>query len=124
MRLIDVDALPDDAGWCGDALIEAINNAPTISAERTGTCKTCKRRHIGSGFCPMVHMSMDGELYELNEDNDFCSRFEGEKYVGKWIYEDGSYFCSECREFCIDNEEHEPVRSNFCPNCGARMVKE
>lgn len=36
MRLIDIDALPDDAGWCGDALIEAINNAPTIEAERTG----------------------------------------------------------------------------------------
>lgn len=33
MRLIDVDALPDDAGWCGDALIEAINNAPTIALE-------------------------------------------------------------------------------------------
>lgn len=33
MRLIDVDALPDDAGWCGDALIEAINNAPTIDLE-------------------------------------------------------------------------------------------
>lgn len=33
MRLIDIDALPEDCWWCGDALIEAINNAPTIDPE-------------------------------------------------------------------------------------------
>ena len=38
-------------------------------------CKECINRHLGHGFCPMVHVSIDGqyELYELNQDNDFCS---------------------------------------------------
>lgn len=33
MRLIDIDALPEDCWWCGDAIKEAINNAPTIETE-------------------------------------------------------------------------------------------
>lgn len=39
-------------------------------------CKECINRHLGHGFCPMVHVSIDGkyELYELNQDNDFCSK--------------------------------------------------
>ena len=33
MRLIDIDALPEDCWRCGDAIKEAINNAPTIETE-------------------------------------------------------------------------------------------
>lgn len=32
MRLIDTDAIPDKSYWCGDALSEAIETAPTIDA--------------------------------------------------------------------------------------------
>lgn len=31
--MIDIDALPEDCWWCGDAIKEAINNAPTIETE-------------------------------------------------------------------------------------------
>lgn len=41
-------------------------------------CKDCKKRHLGFGFCPMVHHAIENPLmiYELNEDDDFCSRGE------------------------------------------------
>lgn len=81
IELLERQKEKDSKGYAGnfcrtivDRCVKAIENMP--SAERTGTCKTCKYRHVGSGFCPMVHMSMDGELYELNEDNDSCSRYE------------------------------------------------
>ena len=46
MRLIDIDALPDDCAWCCDALIEAINDAPAIDAVEVVRCKDCKHRHL------------------------------------------------------------------------------
>ena len=41
-------------------------------------CKDCKKHHLGFGFCPMVHHSAENPLmvYELNDDDDFCSRAE------------------------------------------------
>lgn len=42
MRLIDIDALPDDCAWCSDALIEAINDAPTIDGVEVVRCRDCK----------------------------------------------------------------------------------
>lgn len=48
---------------------------------------------------------------------------EPERKKGKWIPHEGGKFvgfpymhyeCSECRVF-------EPIETNFCPNCGAKM---
>lgn len=44
---------------------------------------------------------------------------------GRWIWSNspefgnpyGSYICSEC-------ESSQAYRENFCPNCGARMIKD
>jgi hypothetical protein len=49
---------------------------------------------------------------------------------GKWIYReydesDGSdeyYYCSECHEIALSEfGRYTFVRSDYCPNCGARM---
>ena len=40
------------------------------------SCESCGHRHMAWGFCPMVHMAKDGTLYELNGDDDYCSRWE------------------------------------------------
>ena len=78
MRMIDIDALPDDCAWCGDALIEAINDAPTIDAVEVVRCKDCKRAdwyEIFNGehrcFC-MEHRSGG------HTDDDYCSYGERE----------------------------------------------
>lgn len=47
MRLIDIDALPDDCAWCRDALVEAINDAPTaptVDAVEVIRCENCAKR--------------------------------------------------------------------------------
>lgn len=46
-----------------------------------------------------------------------------ERPQGEWIKNGGDYQCNQCFEWCISNEEHLPIRSNFCPNCGASMKK-
>ena len=50
--------------------------------------------------------------------------------IGHWIENGKSYICSECGSFalrvitgCLVNRHDEPYLSNFCPNCGAKMVE-
>lgn len=46
------------------------------------------------------------------------SRFYGTDENGEPIYRDGVlYYCSECRRKSI-------IKTNFCPNCGAKMDDE
>ena len=49
---------------------------------------------------------------------------------GKWIMRGGKFRCSECDEKALKKDiggtggfshEYEQVKSDFCPNCGARM---
>lgn len=52
--------------------------------------------------------------------------------IGKWILSGGYWRCSECKENALlkldkakgNCKEYVPVRSIFCPNCGARMEGE
>lgn len=78
MRLIDTDAIPDKSYWCGDALSEAIETAPTIDAvprekydrlkenaeilakackekEYVVRCKDCKHRDPEDKKCDCGH---------------------------------------------------------------------
>ena len=73
MRLIDADALPDDCAWCGDALIEAINDAPTIDAVEVVRCKDCKwsdwyTTADGHMYCYCMETGNGGRT-----ENDYCS---------------------------------------------------
>lgn len=71
MRLIDVDALPDDAGWCGDALIEAINNAPTIDLEPKWTpCSEGLPKKYGEYLCCDIRGEYILGMPFENEDSD------------------------------------------------------
>ena len=85
MRLIDADAAIDAVEFeCGEwrglarTIVKAIKQLPTIEQPKIIHCKNCKKHHLGFGFCPMVHHSAENPLmvYELNDDDDFCSRAE------------------------------------------------
>ena len=46
---------------------------------------------------------------------------------GKWIAQNGGGFrCSECDHYALDEVDgrfiHVAFKSNYCPNCGARMI--
>ncbi len=50
---------------------------------------------------------------------------------GKWIMRGGWFRCSECDQKALLKEsdgtggfyEYEQVKSNYCPNCGAKMMR-
>lgn len=46
---------------------------------------------------------------------------------GEWIYKNGKYWCSSCGDKAIYHSHFQaplPHLTNFCPACGAKMVKE
>ena len=49
---------------------------------------------------------------------DTCKHYLEERPHGEWIpcKDDNFCKCSECKQIVMSEE-----RSNFCPNCGARM---
>ena len=73
MRLIDVDALPDDCWWCSDALIEAINNAPTVDPNKIGRWESCGNHHLCSVCDEWALTKWDeDECDEVDVLTDFC----------------------------------------------------
>ncbi len=55
-----------------------------------------------------------------------------EPKTGHWILSGGYWRCSNCKEkallkfdkIVVRSPEYIPVKSNFCPNCGAKMESE
>lgn len=73
MRLIDIDALPDDCWWCGDEIIEAINNAPTVEPNKTGHWESCGNHHLCSECDEWAFAKWDeDECDEVDVLTDFC----------------------------------------------------
>lgn len=46
-----------------------------------------------------------------------------ERKTGHWVYEPGMYMCSECWDAWAEEQSEEVMSFNYCPNCGARMVR-
>jgi len=65
MRLIDLDAIPENAYWCRDALAEALADAPVIEERKTGTwCLTPDGKLVCSNCYnnPTNRIIVDGSL--------------------------------------------------------------
>jgi len=134
MRLIDVDELkehkfltPDaeetkkwlpaetqgyQLGWndCIDAIVD---NAPTVDFEKLGECLNCQIR-AEYGSCGDCELSCPR--------NELINLLNLERPAGHWIFRRGTicggyYKCNKCGEV-------ERAEKNYCPNCGACMIKE
>ena len=83
MRLINIDALPDDCAWCSDALIEAINDAPTIDAVEVVRCRDCKYLDKGENESEAWSLCVYKSWQPVSVgDEHFCSwgkRKDGER---------------------------------------------
>ena len=40
---------------------------------------------------------------------------------GEWGFDGVGFTCSECGEYALSIKTKIQVRSNYCPNCGAKM---
>jgi ribosomal protein S27AE len=91
-------------------------------------CGETMALHLNMGFysyyCPLCYA-------EAPAANSFASAYatamRRERKKGEWIEEPVSKWphCSECGYNGLFSDIYEtPIRSNFCPNCGADMRKE
>ena len=97
-----------DTGGCNDYdkydFIEAIDNAPTVAVN----CKDC------DGYEAGYSAGLKDEERPQGEWNEWTD----ERWGGTTIY------CPYCKENALKEYRDgllRQVKSNFCPNCGARM---
>lgn len=67
-----------------------------------------------------VFRNLTDEFYGAMQVLDELPSTESERKTGEWVSNhDGSWNCSECGLRVLVY-----AKGNYCPNCGARMVKE
>ena len=70
----------------------------------------------------------DGEWLKTHF-NTTEAKIYGQPKTGHWFLSGGYWRCSECKEKALlkldkatgGYREYEPIRSNYCPKCGAKM---
>lgn len=67
-----------------------------------------------------------GDEFLCGTDNIFKLRGDvAEVRHGRWVYgEDDNIQCSICGHDAYTEGDYRQVKTNYCPNCGARMDKE
>lgn len=71
-------------------------------------------------FVPYIHYD------DVKKAIKGMSSIQPKPKTGRWIYnkEIGSPVCSECGGICLCLDYYYgPLESNYCPTCGAKMVK-
>ena len=104
---------------------EAIDRVASAQPERkTKFVKLTVRDSNGRPFYSIIYLEDGNEFegyssYSLDVISDYLKRYfefaQPEPNTGRWIDDN----CSECGQYVY----HGDVR-NFCPNCGAKMLKE
>ena len=105
--------------------IEKLKKLPSAQPERkTKFVKLTVRDSNGRPFYSIIYLEDGNEFegyssYSLDVISDYLKRYfefaQPEPNTGRWIDDN----CSECGQYVY----HGDVR-NFCPNCGAKMLKE
>lgn len=61
------------------------------------------------------HCEKDCVRYAINA-------LEQESHIGKWIVHPNGIFAHLVCDKCLSNAPYD-IRTNYCPNCGARMLE-
>lgn len=108
-RAAVLDALErykDDSAFASVVVdcMDIIGQLPTVEPGEDEWCQDCKEYDTEKHCCPRFNRVIRETVTEVR----------AEQKTGKWVNNrNGTYECSECG--CRHG------RSNFCPNCGARM---
>lgn len=105
-----------------EALKEAIEQGEGFSWDSYGKDDLCvRKKYIDNA--PTVEITEEqaiDKLYEtgwiIRHDKEMTERPHGEWITTRTMIHDGNPYCSIC-------DEENIIRSKFCPNCGASMVR-
>ena len=83
--------------------------------------------HVGNEIFDMVQketliglgLSMDSALGAEPYSETEVSYPEPDRPHGEWIEGVICYYCSECHNYALSDDDGEEVLSYFCPNCGS-----
>ena len=102
--------------------IKAIMDLPSAQPEREDFewCTDCKEYDQTAHCCHRWTKVIRQTVEEIKAE-------QPERPRGEWLFEeypDGYYHseCSVCKHWFVEDAFLKPY--NFCPNCGARMVKD
>lgn len=85
-------------------------------------------KHFCHLYCYRDTLCSDNLCKEVNEAFDKLPPAQPERKTGRWVSQKGGgYCCSECGRYALDEVDgnfiHVAFESNFCPYCGAEMIK-
>lgn len=75
------------------------------------------------GSADLCHGCMMEFLNKIRGRTANEAGYDNEKVSeGQWVIgADGRYYCSRCQEHAVFDRFEDPLLSDYCPNCGARM---
>lgn len=118
MRLIDADALIQEIKENNEGYY--FNS----SAEREANFAKVNYAIDRIGEAPTVEYTFEEAFQKtICEQKLYCPK----RPVGHWVNSYKSFNCSVCGKIAYSWNhfgEYIQVKSNFCPNCGAKMTKE
>ena len=96
-----------------------------IKVSEQETCNDCISRQAVLDL-----INADWKYENLEQPVSILPPVTPQPKIGRWILSGGYWRCSECKEKALlkldkatgNCREYTPIRSNFCPNCGAKMV--
>lgn len=84
------------------------------------TCKECEHYYVCKRMNENKECAFD---YSACDAEERCGGFLEEKEVGIILHGYWTEWgeCSECGECALHTGYREPVKSRYCPHCGAKM---
>lgn len=116
--------LSDEGKQKLECLLMAVRNAVEIEDIEQQPCEDCiSRQAVLEGIAKWVadgYADSEADISHISSLVTHLPPVTPKKKTGKWVYKQGYFgvvYCSEC------DYELKTNNTNFCPNCGARMVE-
>ncbi len=116
------DCPKDEIEECLKMAVEALETQPSENEQIIRISKGTLKARTGR------YVIYDVEWLKTHF-NTTEAKIYGQPKTGHWFLSGGYWRCSECKEKALlkldkatgGYREYEPIRSNYCPQCGAKM---